>query len=91
MIDYKIQPSESIAAITVRGDTAFDLENHGLGLIQPPEPQPHDLLSRGSDAIFKPEVFHIGQKATISCSILTAIKRRDPLCLINPHFLKITW
>ena len=32
-------------------------------------------------------------KTTVSCSILTAIKRKNPLCLINvnPYFLKVSW
>jgi len=47
-------------------------------------------LDRGIDNIFNPEVVQIG-KTSVSCSIYTAIKRRNPLCLANPIFLNISW
>jgi hypothetical protein len=40
--------------------------------------------------IFIPEVTHLG-KVDLSCSILTAIQRKNPLCLINPIFFQLTW
>jgi hypothetical protein len=91
--EHQVQHSDSLALNTSYTDAGFSFGHSGLGLIQPPAPLPHDSLSRACEAVFKPEVVHIGQKATFSCSIWTAIKRRDPLCLlnVNPSFLKITW
>jgi len=40
--------------------------------------------------IFRPEVIHLG-KTYVSCSLLTAIKRKNPLCLINPIFFNLSW
>jgi len=31
------------------------------------------------------------RKVSVSCSIITAIKRKNPLCLINPIFLDVRW
>jgi hypothetical protein len=40
--------------------------------------------------IFEPEGVEVG-KTRFSCSILTAIRRKNPLCLINPIFLQLSW
>jgi hypothetical protein len=37
---------------------------------------------------FKPHSFRFGH-AEVTCSIVTAIKRRNPLCLLNPIILNI--
>ena len=50
-----------------------------------------DPVTRAFYSIFQPEVFQVGRKTTLSCSILTAIKRRNPLCLLNPIFFEMTW
>jgi hypothetical protein len=39
---------------------------------------------------FTPEVVHIG-KVPVTCSIITAIKRKNPLCLLNPLFFQVSW
>jgi hypothetical protein len=40
--------------------------------------------------VFDPEVFYFGKK-TVSCTLVTAIKRKNPLCLLNPVFFQVTW
>ncbi|MCI0747852.1 MAG: hypothetical protein L0Y58_20790 [Verrucomicrobia subdivision 3 bacterium] len=45
---------------------------------------------RALDAIFRPEVVRVGNTA-FSCSIYTAIKRKNPLCLINPLVVSVSW
>ena len=60
-----------------------------FGLILPIH-RSDDPLTRCLDSVFRPEEFHVG-KTTVSCSILTAIKRKNPLCLINPIFLNVSW
>jgi len=48
--------------------------------------QPNALPDDGADRfvrnIFTPEVFQIG-KASVSCPFATAIKRKNPLCLLS--------
>lgn len=84
-----------------KATNAYALTNDGIGggfwsdksfgIIGPAQ-EPTDRLSRCLDSVFRPEVFRVG-KTTIECSLLTAIKRKDPLCLlnINPFFLRVTW
>jgi len=52
---------------------------------------PDNLLARALDSVFRPEEFHIGRTATFSCSLLTAIVRKNPFCLLNPIFLNVSW
>jgi hypothetical protein len=42
------------------------------------------------DGVFRPEVLHLG-KTSISCSLLTALKRKNPLCLLNPVVFQLSW
>jgi len=42
------------------------------------------------EVIFQPEVIHLG-KTSFSCTIVTAYKRKNPLCLLNPIFLNVSW
>jgi hypothetical protein len=83
------QHSDSFILVS-RGDRDFQQYQH-FDIIEPVR-EPDDRLSRCLDSIFRPEEFHVG-KTIVSCSILTAIKRKDPLCLlnVNPYFLKISW
>jgi hypothetical protein len=39
---------------------------------------------------FRPDVIPIG-KVKVSCSVITAIKRKNPLCLLNPYVFILTW
>jgi hypothetical protein len=55
-----------------------------------PAPKPDNFLTRGFNSIFEPEEFHVG-KTTICCSVATAIKRKNPLCLLNPLVLNVSW
>ena len=78
------------SASTGRADTDFYLRHQDFGLIPPLKPS-RDPLARSFDSIFRPEEFRIGQRATFSCTIATAIKRKNPLCLLNPLFLNLSW
>ena len=60
------------------------------GYLTRPELPSEDRLDRLVNTIFAPEPIQF-RKASVSCSIITAIKRRNPLCLINPIFLDIRW
>ncbi|SRR5258705_1187529 len=47
-------------------------------------------LARALDTVFRPEVIKIGG-AAVSCSVITALKRKNPLCLLNPMVIAVAW
>jgi hypothetical protein len=56
-------------------------------------PPPDNLLARGFNSftsIFEPEEFKVG-KTMVSSSITTAIRRKNPLCLLNPIVFNVSW
>jgi|SRR5579859_1844239 len=55
-----------------------------------PEPKSENSLVRAADAIWSPEVIKLG-KTSVSCPLVTAIKRKNPLCLLNPLFFQLSW
>lgn len=55
-----------------------------------PEPISNDPIVRIVDNIFTPEIVHIG-KTPVTCSVVTAIKRKNPFCLLNPIFFQASW
>jgi hypothetical protein len=84
-------PLASSFSISVsREDIDLYRAYQNFGLIQPVLVS-RDPLSRGLEAIFRPDEFHLGRRVTFSCSLATAIKRKDPLCLLNPTFLNLSW
>jgi hypothetical protein len=52
--------------------------------------EPESRIERAVDSIFRPEVMHI-RKVSVSCSVVTAFKRKNPLCLINPCVVQVSW
>ena len=54
------------------------------------EPPPDNLYVRTMDTIFRPEVIRLG-KMSVASSVVTAIKRKNPLCLLNPMVLVFSW
>jgi hypothetical protein len=55
-----------------------------------PVPVSDDPMVRAVNNIFTPEVVYLG-KIPVTCSIVTAIKRKNPLCLLNPIFFQASW
>ncbi len=54
--------------------------------------EPETPLSHFMDRTFSPEEIHLGKgKAVAGCTLYTAIKRKNPLCLLNPLFLFVSW
>jgi hypothetical protein len=68
----------------------YYLRQRDFGLI-PPARVSKNLMVRACDSVFRPEEFHVGRTTTVSCTVLTAIKRKNPLCLLNPIFLHVSW
>ena len=60
------------------------------GYFTRPELPTENRLERFARWTFEPEVFHF-RKVSVTCSLLTAIKRKNPFCLISPIFLNVTW
>ena len=54
------------------------------------EARPDTGMEKIVDRIFTPEVVHLG-KIPITGSIVTAIKRKNPLCLLNPIVFQMSW
>ncbi len=54
-----------------------------------PEPSANRFV-RWTDTIFQPEPVRVG-RISVSCSTVTAIKRKNPLCLISPRLLDVSW
>lgn len=76
----------SDTAITV--DRIYRLETGDYVIFhEPPTDNPY---VRAVDAIFTPEVIRLG-KMSLACSVVTAIKRKNPLCLLNPMVLDLSW
>ena len=86
-------PSRDVSANTP--DTASALQSYNIRsdrfyLVPPVEQAPESPLGRALNSIAGPEVVKLGNK-TLECSAITAVKRKNPLCLINATFLKMTW
>ena len=64
------------------------LDNEGF--FERPPARSDNLIDRTIDTIFVPEPIKLG-KMTLSCSVYNAVKRRNPLCLINPIFFNLSW
>jgi hypothetical protein len=60
------------------------------GYLTPPSPPPDDLFSRTVTAMFQPEPIRVGH-AKVAFSPITAIKRKNPLALLNPIVLNLSW
>ena len=60
------------------------------GYLTRPELPSEDRLDRLVNTIFVPEPIQF-RKVSVSCSIINAIKRKNPLCLLNPIFLDVRW
>jgi hypothetical protein len=61
-----------------------------LGVFDRPELPSDSLIERSLNAVFAPEVIQI-RKVAITSSLITAIKRRNPLCLLNPMVFNLSW
>ena len=77
---------------TFNDDTEFHSRviQSGQFYLTEPEPKSENRLVRAAEAIWTPEVVKVG-KTSISCSVITAIKKKNPLCLLNPLFFQASW
>jgi hypothetical protein len=72
----------------------FDFRTYRMleerGYLRRPEPKSDNRFVRFVNGIFEPTPIRLG-KTVVTCSIITAIKRKNPLCLINPLVLTVSW
>jgi hypothetical protein len=93
LADLKVQPLHASTLAVNSDDQGFRLpdgRHYDFDLIRPAKVSA-DPVTRALDSVFRPEEFHVGRTYTVSCSILTAIKRKNPLCLLNPLVLSVSW
>lgn len=60
------------------------------GLLIPPAPKYDSEIDRTMAAAFRPEIIHLGH-AQFTCSLITAIARRNPFCLLDPAPIGISF
>lgn len=72
------------------GDFYGPLQPGHFYLVQPERPA-HNVIVRAVEGIFDPELIRLGKTTTLSCTVVTAIKRKNPLCLLNPLFFQLSW
>jgi hypothetical protein len=65
------------------------MEEHA-GLLKPPGPVYDSEIDRAMAAAFRREVIRVGN-VQFSCSIITAIARKNPFCLLDSSFLQISF
>lgn len=90
----KITPAfANVATLSERDQEEFLQLFHRLddfGYFNRPSVDSDSPVVHWAKGTFEPEILHLG-KTTLTCSLLTAIKHRNPLCLINPYFLTFSW
>jgi hypothetical protein len=82
--EFRFEPSMSVLERQVYGK----LERGGY--LTRPQPSSEMPVLRWLASTFEPAEIRIG-KTSVSCSLVTAIKNRNPLCLVNPLFLNALW
>lgn len=70
--------------------TSYNVRSDRFYLAQTVERPPESPLGRTFGSIGEPEIVHLGGKP-VACSLVTAVKRKNPLCLLNATFFKMTW
>jgi hypothetical protein len=83
---------QHVALDTLSGDNEFHsrLLRSGQFYLTAPEPESENRFVRAAEALWTPEVVKVG-KTSISSPIITAVKRKNPLCLLNPLFFQASW
>jgi hypothetical protein len=83
-------PDKQMSASTASAEPGlhtYAIREDRFYLVQDLERKPDNFLAR----TFEPEIIRIGKHAEFSCSVVTAVKRKNPLCLLNPMFLNLNW
>jgi hypothetical protein len=62
----------------------------GAGLLEPLVPVYDSEFERVVAQSFRPQIIHIGH-AQFTCSVITAIARMNPFCLLDPSPIRISF
>jgi hypothetical protein len=73
-----------------RSDTAVFSRIEREGLLKVPQPVFRSDVAQKIASAFAPQIIHVGH-VEIYSSIVNAIARRNPLCLLDPQFLNISF
>jgi hypothetical protein len=86
------QSSANVMLNTATDDNEFRSRviRPGQFYLTPPPVKSENRAVRAAEAIWSPEVVKIG-KTSIASPLITAIKRKNPLCLLNPIFFQVSW
>ena len=79
---------------TADADTSlhtYNIRSDRFYLVETLPRESDNAFVRGYNKVFDPEVYHLGKRTAVSCSVATAIKRKNPLCLLNPIFFNMSW
>ena len=79
----------SLGGFTCASMQIYDRLDRARFLTKPELPS-ENRVDQLVNSIFVPEVIKF-RKVSVSCSVITAIKRKNPLALINPIFLDVRW
>jgi hypothetical protein len=60
------------------------------GYLRRPPPRSDNRFVRYLNTTFEPAPFRVG-KTKVHCSLVAAIKHKNPLCLLKPMVLNISW
>jgi len=80
----------SLNSLTGDGEFRSRIIRPGEFYLIQAEPESENRFVRAAEALWRPEVVHLG-RTSVSCSVITAIKRKNPLCLLNPIFFQASW
>ena len=90
-------PSSPPPAVNLELTTASAEGLHGsfvrpdeFYLVRAEQPAFDHGVNRFLDQVFRPEELKVG-KLSVSSSITTAIKRKNPLCLLSPIVFQLSW
>lgn len=81
------RPDEGLRGVQLDVFRRMDREGYFDRPVRPSD----SPVVRWAEGTFGEEEVKMGKSAKLSCSLYTAVKRKNPLCLLNPCFLHFSW
>jgi len=82
---------EHTLASSPESDEALSRRLEAKGYLVRKQPESRNYFVRSVNTMFDTEPMRVGKTTTVTCSLVTAIKKKNPLCLLNPLVLNISW
>ncbi len=76
---------------SLESDAALSRRLEAQGYLVRKQPESKNYFVRSVNTMFDSEPIRIGKTTTVNCPLVTAIKKKNPLCLLNPLVLNISW